>query len=274
MARRLQFVLLLTLATALLAPLSASAAVPLPRSIAATGDSLTRAFGTGFFPWMDNPTGSWSTGTNTSVNSHYLRLVALNPGIKGRYYNDARSGAKMVELSTQMDKVVTQGAEYVTVALGGNDLCAPNEASMTPVADYEAQFRAGLTKVTGALPNVRVFVASVPNAYRLWELFRNDSSARFAWAVYGVCQSMLANPTSTASVDVERRARVLQRNRDYNAALERVCAQFTQCRFDGHAAFNTAFTTSDVLRSDYFHPSLSGQRKFAAATWAVSYWGP
>ncbi len=274
MARRTRILFLSIVAVALLAPVGAAAAVPLPGSIAATGDSLTRAFGTGFFPWSDNPSGSWATGTNTTVNSHYLRLLALNPAIRGRAYNDARSGAKMGELSTQMDKVITQGAEYVTVEMGGNDVCTPSEASMTPVLDYELQFRAGLTKVTGGLPNVRVFVASVPNVYLLWQLFQTSSSARFAWAAFGVCQSMLANPTSTATVDVERRARVTQRIRQYNAALERVCAEFSQCRFDGYAAFNATYTTSDVLRSDYFHPSIAGQKKFAAGTWAVSYWGP
>ena len=111
MARRLQLSLLAIVAIALVAPIAATAAVPLPGSIAATGDSLTRAFGTGFLPFIDNPAGSWSTGTNTFVNSHYLRLLKVNPAIKGKNYNDARSGARMGELSTQMDKVITQRAE-------------------------------------------------------------------------------------------------------------------------------------------------------------------
>jgi lysophospholipase L1-like esterase len=274
MARRLQLTLLAILAIALLAPVAATAAVPLPKSIAATGDSLTRAFGTGFLPFLDNPAASWSTGTSTTVNSHYSRLLARTSAIRGRNYNDARSGAKMGELSTQMDKVITQAAEYVTVELGGNDVCTPDEASMTPVDVYESQFRAGLTKVTGALPNVRVFVATVPNVYLLWDIFHNSSSARSAWAAFNTCQSMLANPTSTATADVERRARVLQRVRDYNAALERACASFSQCRFDANAAFNPTYTTNDVSHFDYFHPSVSGQQKFSAGTWAVSYWGP
>ena len=85
---------------------------------------------------------------------------------------------------------------------------------------------------------------------------------------------MLANPTSTAQSDVDRRARVLQRIVDYNTALAEVCAQYRQCLFDGNAAFEANFTKADVLHTDYFHPSLSGQAKFAAGTWAVGYWGP
>jgi lysophospholipase L1-like esterase len=274
MARRLQLSFLAIVAIALVVPVSASGAVPLPKSIASTGDSLTRAAGTGFLPWTDNPAGSWSTGTDTFVSSHYLRLLERNPKIRGKNFNDARSGAKMGELASQMDKVVAQRAEYVTVEMGGNDVCAANEAVMTSVADYRAQFRAGLARVTGALPKVKVFVASVPNIHHLWELYHDDLAAQVAWFTFGVCQSMLANPTSTATADVERRARVLQRIRDYNAALGQVCADFRQCRFDGGAAFEAVYTTEDVIHLDFFHPSLSGQRKFAAGTWAVSYWSP
>ena len=271
--RRVLPLALVVLVAAIAAP-SVAARVTLPKSIASTGDSLTRAAGTGFLPWTDNPAGSWSTGTDPSVNSHYLRLLALNPKIRGKSYNDARSGAKMGELATQMGTVVAQRADYVTVEMGGNDICAPNEASMTSVADYGAQFRAGLDRVTSGLPNVKVFAASVPNIYHLWELYHEDLAAQVAWFTFGVCQSMLANPTSTAQSDVDRRARVTQRIRDYNAAVADVCAQFRQCRFDGGAAFEANFTKADVIHIDYFHPSLSGQAKFAAGTWAVGYWGP
>lgn len=261
------------LALALITPSAFAARGSLPSSMASTGDSLTRAAGTGFLPWTDNPAGSWSTGTDPSVNSHYLRLLALNPKIRGRNYNDARSGAKMGELASQMDKAVTQKVGYVTVEMGGNDVCASSESAMTSVATYRSQFEAGLTRVTTGLPNVRVFVASVPNIYHLWELYHDDLAAQVAWFTFGVCQTMLANPTSTAATDVARRERVLQRIRDYNTALAEVCAAFRQCRFDGYAAFNANFTKADVIHLDYFHPSLSGQAKFAAGTWAVSYWG-
>jgi lysophospholipase L1-like esterase len=273
--RRLPLVSLLAiLALAIVAP-SAAAKLSYPSSIASTGDSLTRAAGTGFLPWTDNPAGSWSTGTDTFVNSHYLRLLQLNPKIRGKNYNDARSGAKMGELSTQMARAVTQKVDYVTVEMGGNDVCAPNEAAMTPVADYQTQFRAGLERVTTRLPNVKVMVASVPNIYHLWELYHDDLAAQVAWFTFGVCQTMLANPTSTATSDVQRRERVTQRIRDYNAALEAVCSEYPRnCLYDGGAVFEATYGKADVLHFDYFHPSLAGQARFAAGTWAVGYWAP
>ena len=272
MARRLQILILALVALALRAPMAAQARTPYPKSIASTGNSLTRAAGTGLLPWTDNPAGSWSTGTDTSVNSHYLRLLALNPKIRGHNYNDARSGAKMGELATQMTTVVAQRVDYVAVEMGGNDVCAASEAAMTPVADYRAQFGAGLDRVTTGLPNVKVFVASVPNIFHLWQLYHDDLFAQVTWSTLGVCQTMLANPTSTAQSDVDRRARVLQRIVDYNAALADVCARYRQCLYDGNAAFDAQFTKADVGHFDYFHPSLTGQASFAAGTWAVSYW--
>jgi lysophospholipase L1-like esterase len=273
-SRLLVAVGLAVLVAAILAPAASAGRASLPASMASTGDSLTRAAGTGFLPWTDNPAGSWSTGTTASVNSHYLRLLALNPKIRGKNYNDARSGAKMDELAGQMAKAVTQKVDYVTVEMGGNDVCAANESAMTPVATYRSQFRTGLETMTAGRPSVKIFVASVPDIHHLWVLYHDDLAAQAAWWTFGVCQTMLANPTSTAQADVDRRARVLQRIVDYNAALAEVCADFRQCRFDDGAAFDTKFTKADVLHLDYFHPSLSGQAKFAAGTWPLSFWGP
>ena len=35
--------------------------------------------------------------------------------------------------------------------------------------------------------------------------------------------------------------------------------------------FDTAFVRSDVTTRDYFHPSVSGQAKLAALTWAATF---
>jgi lysophospholipase L1-like esterase len=252
---------------------AAAAGPPLPNSMAATGDSITRAYNTGFWPFTDNPAGSWSTGTNASVNSHYLRILAKHPPIRGKAYNDARSGALMRDLNGQMARVVSQHVDYVTVLMGGNDVCQPTEAQMTDPGVFEAQFRIAMGTLTSGSPGTYVFVLTIPNVYNLWSVLKNNGVARFIWALGQVCQSMLKNPQSTAQADVDRRARVLARERAYNDSLRNVCAQYARCLFDNYAVFNTAFTTSDVSTRDYFHPSPAGQAKLAAGTWAVGYWG-
>jgi hypothetical protein len=162
----------------------------------------------------------------------------------------------------------------VTVLMGGNDVCTSSESTMTSVADYEAQFTAAMNTLTSGSPSALVFVATIPDVYQLWQLEKDNLTARTTWALFGVCQSMLANPLSTDQADVDRRLRVRQHEIEFNDVLLRVCAGYRQCRSDGGAVFNTAYTTADISTRDYFHPSLAGQAKLAAGTWAVSYWGP
>jgi lysophospholipase L1-like esterase len=261
--------LVLAAVAALVLVPTASAAYP--GSMASTGDSITRAFNTGPFPYVDWPPNSWSTGSSSTVNSHYRRILAANPAITGRNYNNAVSGAEMADLDGQVSRAVAQGVEYVTILMGANDVCASSEAAMTPVATFRAQFQHAMGTLTTGLPAAQVFAASIPDVYRLWELYRTSFTAQFVWTSARICQSMLANPWSNAPADVARRARVRQRNIDYNTQLAEVCALYIQCRFDGNAVFETAFVRSDVSPRDYFHPSLAGQAKLAAVTWSATY---
>jgi len=249
------------------------AAAGYPTSMASTGDSITRAYNTGWFPYVDNPAGSWSTGTTSSVASHYSRLLVLSPSISGKNYNDAKSGAKMADLAGQMNNVVLQHVGYVTVLMGGNDICTSSESTMTSLSAFSAQFTTAMDAIAVGSPTTRVFVASIPNVYNLWSVLKGNGSARSTWSLFKVCQSMLANPLSTAKADVDRRARVLQHERDFNDALASICARYaSQCLFDGYAVFNTAFVPSDISTRDYFHPSLAGQGKLAAVTWSAGFW--
>jgi lysophospholipase L1-like esterase len=268
--------LALAAAIALLAAgtLTASAATPLPRSMASTGDSITRAFNTGWFPYIDNPAASWSTGTNSSVRSHYTRLLGLSSAISGHAYNDAKSGAKMIDLNGQLTTAAGQRVDYVTVLMGGNDVCTSSESTMTSVSNFRSQFTTAMNTITTRSPKTFVYVVSIPNVYQLWNVLHNNLGAQAVWALFSVCQSMLANPTSTAQADVDRRARVLQRDIDFNTALQGICGQYVKCRFDDNAVFNTTFTASDVTSRDYFHPSVAGQARLAAVSWSAGYWGP
>lgn len=242
-----------------------------PGSIASTGDSITRAYNTGSTPFTDAPANSWSTGTNASVLSHYSRILAANPAISGHNYNDAVSGAKMVDLNGQMVTVNSQNVEYVTVLMGANDACTSTEAAMTPVNTYRAQFQAALNTLSAGSPNARIYILSVPNIYNLWSILHDNSSARTTWSFFSICQSMLVNPQSTAQDDIDRRNRVNQRVIDFNIQLVQVCATNIHCHFDNNAVYNTTFLPSDVSTRDYFHPSLSGQTRLAEGSYPAGF---
>ena len=242
-----------------------------PSSIASTGDSITRAFNTCSFPFIDCPQNSWSTGTSITVNSHYRRILASNSAISGRNFNDAKTGARMNALAAQVTTVVAQNAEYVTILMGANDVCTSSVSTMTPTATLESQLQSALQSLSSGLPNARIFVVSIPTVYHLWEILHTNFSAVVTWTLGGICQSLLANPTSTAPADVARRQQVYDRDVADNQALSRVCAKFIHCRFDENAAFNLQFIRSDVSTRDYFHPAVAGQARAAAVTWGATF---
>jgi lysophospholipase L1-like esterase len=266
---------LLTVAALAAAPATAASAAgtkaaALPNSIASMGDSITRGFNAcGWY--VDCPSRSFSTGT-TNVNSHYQRLLARNPAIKDKLNNDAESGATAADMPGQADKVVAQQAEYVTLLIGANDACADTEAGMTPVATYRASIDSALAKLKAGVPNARILIVSIPDLKRLWQAGSGNLAATAVWSLFGVCQSMLANATSTSTADSQRRDRVRQRVVDYNTQLASACSAYgSNCKFDGNAVFNYPFTLSQVSQWDYFHPNESGQAILSTTSNAAGY---
>ena len=248
---------------------NAVAAPPLPSSIAGIGDSMTRAADVCCW-YGDHPAQSWSTGGGAfdGISSHYERILASKRAIYGHNYNDARSGAKMRDAPAQAQAAVTQGARYVTILMGANDACTSSVNTMTSVGDVQSQFSSTMSTLANGLPaGSHVFVSSIPDIYRLWQLFRGNLTAQLVWASAGICQSML----SLSNTEADRQA-VLARVIQFNDVLAAVCGQYSFCRFDNNATFNYQFTTSQVSKLDYFHPSLSGQAALAALTWSQSWW--
>jgi len=208
-ARRIVLSFILSFsAVAGLVPAASAAEAPLPDTMAAVGDSISQAASSAGSLGADAPQNSWTTGTSSTVNSHYLRLLAAGAPISGRNYNRSVSGAKVADLATQMANAATVQPDYLTVLIGGNDLCTDTVGAMTSEPDFRARFQAAMGTLNSRSPDTYVYVVSIPNVYQLWQLFKDDFWGRFIWSVAGICQSLLANPTSTASADVARREAV------------------------------------------------------------------
>jgi lysophospholipase L1-like esterase len=276
MMRRFLVPGVLVLGLAISASPAARAAKPgggtttLPNVMAALGDSITQAANaSGNDIGASHPEHSWSTGYDSGdgIVSHYERILAKNRKINGRNFNDSVSGARMDDAPGQAQNAVGQGAQYVTIEMGGNDVCTSDWSNMTAVATYEAYFRQTMSILTSGLPSVKIYVLSVPDVYQLWALFHNDWYPSWVWNTFDVCQSML----DTANTETDRQF-VRQRNIAFNEVLRRVCSEYSQCRYDNDATFNYQFARSDVSSVDYFHPSLAGQRNIAQKSWEVGYW--
>jgi lysophospholipase L1-like esterase len=203
------------------------AAPPLPASMAAIGDSITRAYDV-CCAYGDHPGQSWSTGSTSydGIASHYERIRQLNPAITGRGYNDAVTGAKMSAAPGQATQAVNQGARYVTILMGANDLCTSSPSTMTSTTTFRAQFSQAMATLMAQDRKPYVFVSSIPNIYQLWQVLHTNSLARTVWAAAKICQSMLA-ATNTET----QRQQVVSREEAFNQVLADVCAQYSRCRW-------------------------------------------
>ncbi|TLM87118.1 SGNH/GDSL hydrolase family protein [Pseudarthrobacter sp. NamE5] len=260
------------LAALLLPALVAVAAAPTPPpareagypgSMAALGDSITQANNACCGPG-DRPENSWATGDGPGdgVASHYERLLRLDPAIRGNNANLSVSGAKASDLPRQAAQATETRADYVTVLVGANDLCAPSPESMTPVESFRSHVAEALETLDQMRPRPQILVASIPNLYGLWSALRNDPAAQSAWSGSRICQSMLA-----ASNTEDMRQQVVERQLAFNGVLAEACGKYPTCRTDGGAVFAHMPSPGDVSTLDYFHPSLQGQAILADITW-------
>lgn len=263
----------LVLSGSAIATTQVGAAAPPPSEVtrmAALGDSITLGVSS-CSSWSGCAQYSWATGSSTTVGSHLLRLRAAGATTLVAH-NDAVSGSRSAALHAQALQAVQQGAQYVTIEIGANDACTRTVAEMTPTATFKADVAAALAALAASAAPPQIFVASIPSLQRLYEVNRTSSSARATWSLLRICQSMLANPSSTQPSDVQRRAAVQQRVDEYNAALQEACAVVASCRYDGGVVARYAFARTDISTRDYFHPSVAGQARLSSITWPTTQW--
>ena len=270
MHRRLVIALLaVCVLVGLLAPVSAAAAPALPNSMAALGDSITRAYDV-CCSYRDHPGQSWSTGGTwyDRISSHYERIKRRNSAITGHAYNNAVTGAKMAAAADQASAAGAQRVAYVTVLLGANDLCTSSPATMTSTDTFRAQFGQAMATLKRQLPDARIFVSSIPDIYQLWKVLHPNRVARTVWAAAHICPSMLGATRTEAE-----RQQVVAREVAFNQILADTCHQYgPNCRWDGGATYNYKFSASQVSILDFFHPDLDGQAALARVSWAASWW--
>ncbi|WP_328298477.1 GDSL-type esterase/lipase family protein [Streptomyces sp. NBC_00435] len=231
-----------------------------PASVAAVGDSITRGFDA-CSVLADCPEVSWATGDDPDVHSLAARLLG-EAEAPARSWNYAVTGSRMADLPGQLAEAAAHRPGLVTVMVGSNDACRPTASSMTAVADFRSGFEKALAGLRAASPTSQVYVSSVPDLQRLWEQGKDDPMVRQVWKL-GICQSMLAEPTSAAAGATARRERVRARVVEYNEVLRAVCAKDTLCRYDGGAVFQYPFSAEQLSRWDWFHPGKDGQARLA-----------
>jgi lysophospholipase L1-like esterase len=234
-------------------------AVPYPDSMAAIGDSWTTAYCTDSDCTV-KPRDSWSTGWNPAVDSQYLRILTANKAIKGRNYNIADQadtpGPGIADLSYQAGKAIAKKVDYVTIALGENDICASTPAS------FRANFKAGMDKLTKGLPHAHIFVASIDDLTHQWQALQTDPAIRTT-----VSLDCGLGPSTTPNQLHTLRHQIIT----LNTQLATVCHHYPHCHYDNGAVFRIPWQKKDFSPPDYQHLSITGQHLLAATTWKATF---
>lgn len=273
--RRLLLTLAVGVAVGVAAPAAVAAPAPAPSSMGAIGDSLSLGFGAcgGFGSCLDV---SWSTGAGTDhpgFSSHYSRLAALEPGLVGRAVNAAVPGSPVAAIAGQVATLTPNAPDYVTILIGGADVCKPSIDLMTPVDEFRASFREGLAALREQIPDARVLAVSIPDIVSILDAVRERPGIESSFFA-SYCASIYANPYSDAKADRHRRAVARRRIERFNAAMAAECARDRLCRTDGGALFRHRWTDAEVS-ADFLHPSIAGQQMMADVTFAAGWrWAP
>lgn len=236
-----------------------------PSSMVALGDSITAGYATCLAP-APCPRNSWSTGDGTRVSSHYRQITKANPAMSGHARNLAEPGATVEGLNAQVAAAVKRPVDYVTILIGANDAC---RGTMTSTEAFRERIDRALGTLKKGMPKARVLLVGVPNVYRVWEVGHTSAVATRVWKS-GTCANLLANATSTAKADVDRRAAFRDQLADYNTQLRRACSAYgSKCRFDDISRLS--FDLGMLSAIDYFHPNATGQDLLAEETYPSAF---
>lgn len=291
---------------------SGSNTPPLPRTMGALGDSISVGAlaeykrQSALWPWFqvglllevfnfiaqrkmsifESRQVAWATGLDPSyrVISHARRLAYLNPEL--RIYNAAVSGAvaknvlqsQVEELSRWSRKVNRQDMpDYVTLMIGGNDLCRNRVDQMTSPSEYQEQIEDIVDRVLAHSPQTRLLVSTTPKVSDLKQFSRNWvtgfgvlKNCQKVWNLHKFCQTVTDSTQSA-----EDRRRVQERMATYHQILRDVVNRRRRVYGDrirlSDKLYNYEFTKND-LAVDCFHPNFTAHQKIADFSFVDNWW--
>ncbi len=234
--------------------------LPNPVSYSALGDSITPAYDAngsainlGIQPYY-----SYAVGWDTSVFSLWKRLERIYGPNSITPHLLAVPGDKASDMIWQAEEAVMNRSGFVTILIGGNDLCRHSGSTPTPTTvdnfseSLNHTFRILRTQLP---PSTVVALANVVNVTILWTLFGGNSQAELVWQ--STCPALLTS-SGRAMMDYMDRA--------YNHMEQLITKQYNVTDWD---LGNFSFSVDDVNHLDYFHPSPIGHQEIASQWWAA-----
>jgi lysophospholipase L1-like esterase len=218
-------------------------------------------------PKADAKQNSWATGDNPAVDSIYLRLLALNPAVRGHNANVAVDNTGVKELDGQADQAlaVSPLPDLFLIETVDNDLrCDGTDADN--IASFTATLEGVLRKISTGAPKATIMMVSSPwsTSQSYFNVAMQDPGARAANTGSGICDLF-----SPAGEPVPANLNTLEQiTQQYLTAVQSACGQFPTCRYDNGALHRLEVTPDDVT-PDGFHLTVAGQKKVAALEWSA-----
>jgi lysophospholipase L1-like esterase len=228
--------------------------------IGALGDSISTGFNSG--GWGDrDKKDSWTTGDSLRVDSHYKKIRKIL-GDKIEVLNVAVAGARVDDLSSQVDNLLVSSVDYLTILIGANDLCSWKDDYEVDFSKFKDTFTSSVERIIDDNSNVKIVLAPVPNLFALWQKGSQNSSCRFKWRFFGICKPLL----SSKNTDEQRYL--------FRTKLKRVNDFFYKIStlYPDNIRYNEILGTYEfdlehISKKDCFHPSISGQNLISNLTW-------
>ena len=228
--------------------------------VVSMGDSITAGFSTrwpgGF---IGNGRYNWSTGVSDKVKSHFSILKKIiSKDLKA--VNVAKSRATSYGLAEQLEKVKVPTINYLTLLIGGNDVCGWSEEYVEDMRKFSDNVKHIIDKAIDINAEVRIVLPSIPNMYRLYYLGKDTCSKH--WDFFNACPALL----NSKRTDTEREA-FLGRLIAANATLQKLASKYEDnVKFVGEV-FDYEFSIEHLSNYDCLHPSIEGQNELSRITW-------
>ncbi len=211
-------------------------------TVGALGDSITTAFNAD--RPGDNALHSWATGSDEGApeKSHFRRLAQLYPTLSVRSVNVAVAGSRAADLHGQVDRLVRETPDYVTLLIGANDLPQWLLGEAGTLLDlFVRNVREAAKRLIAANPRVMILLVAVPD------------------------QSLVLQHVIPNIAQLQRTYRTHWRR--LNQALAEIAAvAAANVRYCSSPAA-TPIPMTHLSALDRYHPSVAGQRALAAMTW-------
>lgn len=231
-------------------------------NMVAVGDSITVGFNSDSMGV--NFDKSWSTGTDRSVNSHYLRLSEM---YEVKAINKAVAGSTITQALNQVVEAIEESTipiDYLTMIVGANDLCGWPLEDENYLAEYTKHLQNAIAVAIVHNPEIKILISSLPDIRRLYEIGKEKRFCRTVWNTGRVCPKILSPRAKNREIYFDR----WQAMNDEISNIAR--DNHTNIIFTEEIS-NYQFTDEDISRWDCFHPSAKGQNKISETLWMLGW---